>query len=274
MFFEKKKGIISLALAGCLLFTTEFEVLAANPQSEAQAMDTMTYEIEVAPLADTWSNISAMADIAVDTQEWQGKALANTDNNIDVLDNADGAVIGKMFKNTIVTVEEQGDTWCKISSGNVVGYVKTESLLFGSEAVTRAEIVCEKGTKDAKTLEEVKKEEEAAKKKVSQRKLMAAIIFCEAGNQPYNGKVAVGAVIMNRVKSGRFPNTIEGVIYQRGQFTPAMTGKLSRVLNSGKIPGSCYDAADAALNGENPIGGALFFNTHNGKFKLGDHYFS
>ena len=120
----------------------------------------------------------------------------------------------------------------------------------------------------------MKKEEEAAKKKVSQRKLMAAIIFCEAGNQPYNGKVAVGAVIMNRVKSGRFPNTIEGVIYQRGQFTPAMTGKLSRVLNSGKIPGSCYDAADAALNGENPIGGALFFNTHNGKFKLGDHYFS
>ena len=274
MFFEKKKGIISLALAGCLLFTTEFEVLAANPQSEAQAMDTMTYEIEVAPLADTWSNISAMADLAVDTQEWAGKALANTSSSVDVLDAVEGTTIGKMFSNTIVTVEACEDTWCKISSGNVVGYVKTESLLFGSDAVAQAETACAKGTKDAKTLEEIKKEEEAAQKKASKRKLMAAIIFCEAGNQPYDGKVAVGAVIMNRVKSGRFPNSIEGVIYQRGQFTPAMTGKLARVLRSGRIPSSCYEAADAALNGENPIGGALFFNTHHGKFKLGDHYFS
>lgn len=103
---------------------------------------------------------------------------------------------------------------------------------------------------------------------------MAAIIFCEAGNQPYSGKVAVGAVIMNRVESGRFPNTIQGVIYQRGQFTPAMTGKLARVLASGNIPSSCYEAARAALNGESPVGNALFFNTGSGSFKLGDHYFS
>ena len=104
MFFEKKKGIISLALAGCLLFTTEFEVLAATPQSEAQALDTMTYEIEVAPLADTWSNISVMADIAVDTQEWSGKALANTDSTIDVLDAPEGTTIGKMYSNKFLQV--------------------------------------------------------------------------------------------------------------------------------------------------------------------------
>ena len=269
MFFEKKKGIISLALAGCLLFTTEFEVLAATPQSEAQAIDTMTYEIEVAPLADTWSNISAMADIAVNTQEWSGKALANTDSTIDVLNGPEGTAIGKMYSNTVVTVVEEGETWVKISSGNVTGYVTVDSLLFGSAAVERAEVACAKGTKDAKTLEEIKSERIA-----SDRKLMAAIIFCEAGNQPYQGKVAVGAVIMNRIKSGRFPNTLEGVIYQRGQFTPAMTGKLARVLSSGKIPSSCYQAADDAFAGVNPIGSALFFNTHHGSFKLGDHYFS
>ena len=269
MFFEKKKGIISLALAGCLLFTTEFEVLAATPQSEAQALDTMTYEIEVAPLADTWSNISVMADIAVDTQEWSGKALANTDSTIDVLDAPEGTTIGKMYSNTAVTVVEEGETWVQISSGNVTGYVTADSLLFGSDAVARAEVACAEGTKDAKTLEEIQSE-----RKASERKLMAAIIFCEAGNQPYQGKVAVGAVIMNRIKSGRFPNTLEGVIYQRGQFTPAMTGKLARVLSSGRIPSSCYQAADDAFNGVNPIGGALFFNTHHGNFKLGDHYFS
>ena len=47
---------------------------------------------------------------------------------------------------------------------------------------------------------------------------MASIIYCEAGNQPYEGQVAVGAVIMNRVKSGCYPNSIEEVIYQSGQF--------------------------------------------------------
>ena len=269
MFFEKKKGIISLALAGCLLFTTEFEVLAATPQSEAQAIDTMTYEIEVAPLADTWANISVMADIAVETQEWEGKALANTDDTVDVLDAIDGTAIGKMYSNTVVTVETKGDVWTKISSGNVTGHVRTEQLLFGSDAVERAEETCAQGTRDAKALEEIE-----ADKKASEMKLMAAIIYCEAGDQSYRGKVAVGAVIMNRIESKRFPNTLEGVIYQKGQFTPAMTGKLARVLKSGNIPSSCYEAAEDAFNGANPIGNALFFNMHNGKFKLGDHYFS
>ena len=61
---------------------------------------------------------------------------------------------------------------------------------------------------------------------------MASIIFCEAGNQPYEGQVAVGAVIMNRVRSSAYPNSIEAVIYQAGQFGPASTGWLDRVRSS------------------------------------------
>ncbi len=269
MVLRNKKGILSIMLAGCILFTSEFEVLAANPQSEAQAMNTINYEMEIAPLADTWNQISELADMAVDTQEWEGKALANTDKELDVVNGA-GELIGKMYKNTVVTVLEQNETWAKITSGSVEGYVETESLLFGSDAVERAEEVCKKGTKDAQTLKEIKD----AKKKASDLKLMAAIIYCEAGDQSHKGKVAVGAVIMNRINSKRFPNTLEGVIYQKGQFTPAMTGWLQRVLKSGKIPQSCYEAAEDAFAGENPIGKALFFNMHSGKFKLGDHYFS
>ena len=79
---------------------------------------------------------------------------------------------------------------------------------------------------------------------------------------------------MNRINSSRYPNTLEKVIYQRGQFTPAMTGKLARVLSSGRIPSSCFDAARDALNGAKPVGNALFFNTGYGNYKLGDHYFS
>ena len=59
-----------------------------------------------------------------------------------------------------------------------------------------------------------------------EQSLLAALIYCEAGNQPYEGQVAVGAVVMNRVRSGAYPNTIAEVIYQPGQFGPAMTGWL------------------------------------------------
>ncbi len=103
--------------------------------------------------------------------------------------------------------------------------------------------------------------------------LLAALIYCEAGNQSYEGMVAVGAVVMNRVYSSSFPNSISEVIYQSGQFTPASSGSLASALANG-VPSACYDAAVAAINGENPIGSALYFNTGSGKgVKLGDHQF-
>lgn len=269
MYFGKKKGIACILLAGCLLFTTEFQVLAANPQSEAQTIGTVNYEINVSLLADVWEELPSLASKAMDTQEWYGKALANTDDKLDVYAEPEGAVIGKMYSNTIVTVVEEGEAWSKISSGSVVGYAKNESLLFGSAAVEKAKTACAQGTREAKTLEDI-----AAEQKQAQVKLLAALIYCEAGNQPYAGKVAVGAVVMNRVESRRFPNTMEGVIYQSGQFTPARTGKLARVLASNNIPSACYEAAYDALNGSDPVNGALFFNSRRGTFKLGDHYFS
>lgn len=270
MFFGDKRRIVGLVLACCLLFTTEFEVFAANPQSEAQPIVTVTYENMESPLTDIWGQIPTLVSIATDTQEWYGKALANTDTTLDIYDSADGTVIGKMYKNTIVTVLEEGEGWTKISSGSVEGFVKTEVLLFGSAAVERAAVTCVKGTKDAQTLAQIKEEQA----KSSQIKLLAAIIFCEAGNQCYEGKVAVGSVVLNRVSSSRYPNSIEKVIYQRGQFTPAMTGRLASVLSSGRIPSSCYEAAQDALNGAKPVGNALYFNTGHGNIKLGDHYFT
>ncbi len=270
MKFWKKRGIISLILAGCLLFTAEFEVFAAEPQSEVQEMEAVSFDVEIAALDTVWEEIPSMASSAAEIQDWYGKALANTDSELDVYAAANGTSIGKMYKNTVVTVTEKGVEWSKISSGTVEGYVRTESLLFGRAADERAKVVCANGTQDAKSNEEIK----AAQQKASNLKLLAAIIFCEAGNQCYDGKVAVGAVVLNRMESRRFPNTLEGVIYQRGQFTPAMTGKLARVLRNGNIPSSCYEAAQDALNGVDPVNGALFFNTRSGNFKLGDHYFS
>ena len=294
---EKKRVILSLALTGCMVFTTEFGSLAADTQSEAQAIETINHETAIAPLADTWNEIPAVADVAVETQNWEGKALANIENEADVIAEAvDGStVVGKMYSNTIVTVEERGAEWSKISSGSVVGYVRNESLAFGSGAVARAKTIDMSNPKAAKTLEEIAAEEEAARKaaaeeaakkarlvarydaamvaSVDDQTLLAAIIFCEAGNQPHDGKVGVGAVILNRVRSSRYPNTISEVIYQRGQFGPAITGKLDRVLASGNIPGACYQAAADALAGYNPIGDALYFGNGNYGQLIGDHYF-
>ena len=65
---------------------------------------------------------------------------------------------------------------------------------------------------------------------------------------------------MNRVKAESFPNSISGVIYQSGQFTPASSGKLARVLSSGNISSSCYQAAAEALSGADNTGGAKYFH--------------
>lgn len=90
-------------------------------------------------------------------------------------------------------------------------------------------------------------------------RLLAALIQCEAGSETYNGKLAVGAVVMNRVRSGAYPNTISGVIFASGQFTPALNGKVARVYTNGSISDGCYDAARAAINGETNVGGATHF---------------
>ena len=106
------------------------------------------------------------------------------------------------------------------------------------------------------------------------RELLAGLIYCEAGNQSREGKVAVGAVVMNRVASSSFAGTIKDVMYESGQFSPAGSGWLDSVIANGAIPSSCYEAADAALAGENPIGSAMYFNTGSGRgVKIGAHQF-
>ena len=104
--------------------------------------------------------------------------------------------------------------------------------------------------------------------------LLAAIIWCEAGNQPYDGMVAVGQVVMNRVASSSFPNTVSEVLNQPGQFTPASAGTLQAALASG-VNANCYAAAQDAMNGAAPVPGyPMYFNTHSGSYQLGAHYFS
>ncbi len=90
--------------------------------------------------------------------------------------------------------------------------------------------------------------------------IMAAIIECEAGGESYTGKVAVGAVVMNRVRSPLFPNTVLEVIMAPKQFSPVGSGRFAIVLARGANE-SCYQAARDAMAGASPVGNCLFFRT-------------
>lgn len=86
--------------------------------------------------------------------------------------------------------------------------------------------------------------------------LMARAINGEARGEPYEGQVAVGAVILNRVKDSRFPNSIAGVIYQSGAFTAVADGQINAPISEGS---TVYKAAQDAMNGWDPTSGCVYY---------------
>lgn len=90
----------------------------------------------------------------------------------------------------------------------------------------------------------------------SDLQLMARAINGEARGEPYEGQVAIGAVILNRVKDSRFPNTIAGVIYQSGAFTAVADGQINQAMED---EATVMKAARDAMNGWDPTGGAVYY---------------
>ena len=280
--------------------------------------------------------------------------MARTSDYVNVRTDAsiDSDRVGVLYKNCGGTILERGETWTKIQSGEVIGWVSNDYLYLDEEAEAYAESVCKKyanvdtqalrvrknpgedteilgllelGTdlemvtygeeaegwiavsyqgklgyvsadyvtvslsiNEGETLEEIEERERLAaleKAKlvtnytsvaanVDDTTLLAAIIQCEAGNQSYEGKLAVGAVVCNRVRSGSYPNNIHDVVYQKGQFGPATNGMLAKAL-SGNISDSCRQAAAEALGGATNVGDALHFRRAGGRdgVIIGDHVF-
>lgn len=155
------------------------------------------------------------------------------------------------------------------------------------EAARQAEIARqEQAAREAQAMQQAL-EAEAAKEAKKQAVLAAAgvteedlyllanIIYCEAGCEPYIGKVAVGSVVMNRVASDKQPDTIREVIYAKGQFSPVRNGSLQRALDRSSADESCYQAALEALSGAKPVGDKLYFRRVNGRSGqvIGHHVF-
>ena len=149
-----------------------------------------------------------------------------------------------------------------------------ETLTAVNEAKAAYEAKLEEERKAAEEAERIAREQaEKAAALQAEKELMASLIFCEAGNQPYEGQVAVGAVVLNRVKSSVYPNSVSEVIYQSGQFSPAMSGWLDRVRANAGYSESALQAAEDALNGSNPVGDCLYFSTGGYGMQIGDHFF-
>lgn len=177
------------------------------------------------------------------------------------------------------------------AQADIAGYeVKLEK-----QKAYEAELEKQKAEEDAKRLEEIRRQEEEVKKHREQQtggktggssgsggnngnsgnggaasdasdlSMLAAIIECEAGGENYEGMLAVGSVVMNRVSSPQFPNTVAGVIYQGGQFSPVASGRFASVLASGAA-GACRKAAGEVLGGRITVS-CLYFRSNNGSIQ-------
>lgn len=180
-------------------------------------------------------------------------------------------------------VEVIDDDWVSVEYEGDIGYVSADyvSVEF---VIGTGETLEEIKEREAKALEEKRKADAARAKEIqnlgavavgtTDELLLAALIQCEAGGEVFEGQLAVGAVVMNRVRSGGYPDTIAGVIYAPGQFSPAISGAVERRVGKG-IKESCIQAAQQAIAGATNIGGATHFRRagkHDGQI-IGSHVF-
>ena len=189
------------------------------------------------------------------------RETASSSEDTEILD-----VLEEGGKVKVDTEAEAAEGWVAVKMEEGTGYVSEEYVEVELKLGKAISIEEEQAAIAAAEAEKAKKAQQASGG-TSQRgavaasyddvTLLAALIQCEAGSEPYEGKLAVGAVVMNRLRAG-YAGSISGVIYQGGQFTPASNGMLASVLASG-VSGSCIQAAQEAIGGASNVGGATSF---------------
>lgn len=172
---------------------------------------------------------------------------------------------------------EDSGIWGLVAKGDEIEAITEDTTdewvaidFCGEEGYISGDYVDIKFTIDSgETLEE-KREREAQEDFT----LLSALVYLEAGNQTYEGQLAVASVVMNRVKSGAYPNTVSGVIYASGQFAPARGGRLEAQIERG-VPESCKKAANEALRGKSNVGNVTHFRRYSGQpgLVIGAHVF-
>ncbi len=204
------------------------------------------------------------------------KATINTDSLRVRKEPSEEAGVYKLVKTgEVMDAIEEKDGWVAVQvDEETVGYVSAEYVTVEFTTDHGKTIKEIEDEERAKELKKLTKNQGAVPTSVSDVTLLAALIQAEAGGQPYEGKLAVGAVVMNRVRSPGYPNTILAVITAPGQFPPATNGKVASIVARGPSA-SCIQAAEAAVAGQTTVGGATHFNrvgSHAG-IVIGGHVF-
>ena len=255
----------------------------------AGTVGVMTAAMAVPAMAETTEESGNIE--TVQAYDWSDKAAADVITYANIRSGADISYsrVGMLPAGAVATIVGEENGWIQIVSGEVEGYIRGDLLVSGAEAqelfhtvygdgeiveatpVDEAAEAAAQQAAEAEAAAQQAAEAEAAAQvqsagvsySGSDLDLMAAIIECEAGGESYEGKIGVGAVIMNRMRSSQFPNTLSEVIYQSGQFSPVASGKLASVLSRGANQ-DCYDAARDVFAGANTIGDCLFFHAGSG----------
>ena len=256
----------------------------ANADSEIVGVLMPGYAVTVTEKGDEWSKISSNGVEGYIKNEYLvfgEEAKAHYRNMCGIIGvvqadslrvreaaSTDSAQVGTLTQNGEVSVFGEEADWYQIQYSGSSAYVHADYVTLSEEL------------KGAVSMEEYQASQTVSAGSSSvisadsnDVAMLAAPIECEAGGESYTGMVAVGAVVVNRVNSGSFPNSISGVIYQSGQFTPVATGTFQSVLARG-ARSDCYAAAQAALAGESPVGGCLYFNSGYGSgIQIGYQHF-
>lgn len=256
----------------------------ANADSEIVGVLMPGYAVTVTEKGDEWSKISSNGVEGYIKNEYLvfgEEAKAHYRNMCGIIGvvqadslrvreaaSTDSAQVGTLTQNGEVSIFGEEADWYQIQYSGSSAYVHADYVTLSEEL------------KGAVSMEEYQASQTVSAGSSSvisadsnDVAMLAALIECEAGGESYTGMVAVGAVVVNRVNSGSFPNSISGVIYQSGQFTPVATGTFQSVLARG-ARSDCYAAAQAALAGESPVGGCLYFNSGYGSgIQIGYQHF-
>lgn len=285
----------------------EFLYIRSTADSEAEIAGKLYKGAagEVVESLDGWYHINSgsvdgyvKSEYCVVGQDAYAYALENCDTVATVTTNGlrirgeaneDGAVYKAANEGDQLVVDTQAqpiDGWITVSYKGNTAYVSSEyvtvELQVGKAISTeeeqemlRRQAEEEAAKRVAQTTATTTVQRGAVAASADEVTLLAAIIQCEAGSECYEGQLAVGAVVMNRVRSGSYPGSIYEVIFQSGQFTPAGNGKVDAVINSG-VNASCVQAAQEALAGMDNTGGATSFRRASSGYAglvIGNHVF-
>lgn len=195
-----------------------------------------------------------------------------TSNKLDVI-----------YRGEIYPVLEADEEWVKINipDDKITGYVmleyvemtvKFKKAISKEEEVELLQLQAEEKAKKETAI----KQQEGIDYNGDELKLLSCLVHAEAGNQSYEGKLAVANVVLNRMKSSKYPDSMKSVIYQPGQFSVARSGSLKKQLNNYDCFSSwsqklSIKAAKAALAGSNNIGTRLYFHSYKSAVRKGYH---